>query len=179
MKLQRQVAHAGGHMDVTLEAGGEVLVWTDSNDPKPIPNCNNGIVKIRLPDGKQTCLAQLDWSLAVHISAPDGNGSVYVDTEAPVNPEPGTAGWFAYTNEILQIKLDGSAVVRWAHHRSRPLNSYNWQPKLSVSRDGSRLLYASNFNLQAIDGYPREYSDTYMIVLGPRPATAPTLNDGP
>ena len=66
----------------------------------------------------------------------------------------------------MQVKLDGSGVIRWAHHRSRPLNSYNWQPKLSISRDGTRLLYASDFDLQAIDGYTAEYSDTYMIVLG-------------
>ena len=136
MNFLRQVGHADGHKDVTRDTNGnEVLVWTNSNDPQPIPNCNNGIVKILLASGTQTCLAQLDWSLAVHISAPDGNGTVFVDTEAPGNPESGSSGWVAYTNEILQVKLDGSGVIRWAHHRSRPLNSYNWQPKLSVSRD--------------------------------------------
>ena len=172
MNFLRQVGHADGHKDVTRDTNGnEVLVWTNSNDPQPIPNCNNGIVKILLSSGTQTCLAQLDWSLAVHISAPDGNGSVFVDTEAPSNPESGGSGWVAYTNEILQVKLDGSGVIRWAHHRSRPLNSYNWQPKLSVSRDGTRLLYASDFDLQAIDKYTTEYSDTYLIAIGS--ATAP------
>ena len=186
MNFQRQVAHAGGHMDVTRDTNGdEVLVWTNSNDSQPIPNCNNGVVKIRLADASQKCLAQLDWSLAVHISAPDGNGTVFVDTEAPSNPAPGSSSWVPYTNEILQVKLDGSGVMRLAHHRSRRLNNYNWQPKVSTSRDGSRLLFASNFDLPVIDGYDMEYSDTYLIRLngastppppGGTPPPAPSPN---
>ncbi len=66
MNFQRQLARAGGHMDVTWDTNGsEVLVWTNSADPQPI--CNNGIVKIRFSDGQQSCLATFDWSLAVHI----------------------------------------------------------------------------------------------------------------
>jgi hypothetical protein len=175
MNFLRQVGHADGHKDVTRDTNGdEVLIWTNSDDPQPIPNCNNGIVKVRLADGAQTCLLQLDWSLAVHISAPDGNGSVYVDTEAPANPESGSSGWKAYTDEILQVKLDGSGATRWAHHRSRPLSSYNWQPKLSVSRDGSRLLYGSNYDLPKILGGNTEYADAYLLVFGTSTSAAPT-----
>jgi len=182
MNFLRQVGRADGHKDVTLDTNGdEVLVWTNSNDPQPI--CNNGIVKIRLADAQQTCLASLDWSLAVHISAPDNSGFVYVETYAPSNPTP-SSGWVAYTNELLQIKLDGSQILRLAHHRSRPFqtNTYNWQPKMSTSRDGSRVVYGSDYDLQSIDGYADQYSDVYLIVLGgtstaapaPPPAPAPT-----
>jgi hypothetical protein len=179
MNFLRQVGHADGHKDVTLDTdGNEVLVWTNSNDPQPI--CNNGIVKIRLADGQQTCLVSLDWSLAVHISAPDDSGFVYVETYAPSNPTPPT-GWVAYTNELLQIKLDGSQVLRLAHHRSRPFqaNTYNWQPKMSASRDGSRVVYGSDYDLQVIDGNAAQYSDVYLIVVGspsnltPAPVPAP------
>jgi hypothetical protein len=182
MNFLRQVGHADGHKHVTRDTNGaEVLVWTNSNDPQPIPACNNGIVKILLASGAQTCLAQLDWSLAVHISAPDGNGSVFVDTEAPSNPEPSSTGWVPYTNEILQIKLDGSGITRWAHHRSRrsAINTYNWQPKLSVSRDGTRLLYASNLDMPAVDGYAAQYSDEYMIVLGSPSTSTPSPTPSP
>jgi hypothetical protein len=185
MNFLRQVGRADGHKDVTLDTdGNEVLVWTNSNDPQPI--CNNGIVKIRLADGQQTCLASFDWSLAVHISAPDNSGFVYVETYAPSNPAP-SGGWVAYTNELLQIKLDGSQVLRLAHHRSRPFqtDTYNWQPKMSTSRDGSRVVYGSDYDLQAIDGYAAEYSDVYLIVVGspststppaaPSPAPTPAL----
>jgi hypothetical protein len=174
MNFQRQVGHADGHKDVTSDTNGnEVLIWTNSADPQPIANCNNGIVKIQLSNGAQTCLLQLDWSLAVHISAPDGNGTVFVDTEAPANPESGSSGWVAYTDEILQVKLDGSGTTRWAQHRSRPLNSYNWEPKISTSRDGTRLLYASDYNLQTIDGYTSNYGDTYLIATN-LPASQPS-----
>jgi bacillopeptidase F len=36
-------------------------------------------------------------------------------------------------------------------------------PRLSVSRDGGKLAYSSNYGLQQILGYPTEYSDAYLI----------------
>ncbi len=186
MNFLRQLSHADGHKHLTVDSDGqEVLIWTNSDDAQPIANCNNGIVKINLSNAQQTCLLQLDWSLAVHITAPDGNGFVFVDTEAPSNPESGSTGWKPYTNEILQVKLDGSSVIRLAHHRSRALDSYVWQPKISVSRDGSRLLFASNYDLQNIDSNPAGYADTYMLMTqaaastsssptNPPPPTTPT-----
>ena len=168
LNFLRQVGHADGHKHATVDTNGdEVVIWTNSNDADPIPNCQNGIVKIRLADATQTCLLQLDWSLAVHITAPDGDGWAFVDTEAPANPDPGSPGWVPYTDELLQIKLDGSSVLRLAHHRSRPQNSYSWQPKNTVSRDGRWLLYASNFGLSGKDGNSIEYADTYLIQVGP------------
>ena len=181
MNFLRQVGHSDGHKHLTRDTNGsEVLIWTNSSDPQPIANCQNGIVKILLADASQTCLAQLDWSLAVHITAADGNGSAYVETYAPANPQPSTSDWKPYTNELLQVKLDGSGVVRLAQHRSRPLNSYNYEPKMTSSRDGSRLLYASNYDLQKINGYTSEYSDTYLIVLGAQGSTSsPTSTSTP
>jgi hypothetical protein len=163
MNFLRQVAPADGHMDMTRDTNGdEVMMWANANDPHPI--CNNGVVKVRLADASQTCLATFDWSLAIHISGTDNSGWVFVETYAPGDPIP-PSGWYAYTDELVQVKLDGSQVRRLLHHRSRPLNSYTYQPKLSVSRDGSKLAYASNFGLQQILGYPTEYSDAYMVDL--------------
>ncbi len=165
MNFLRQVAHIGGHMHMSRDLNGdEVLVWTNSNDAQPACG-QNAIVKIRLADGAQTCLLSLDWSLAVHISAADDTWA-FVETYNPSDVIP-PSGWLPYTNELLQIKLDGSEVRRLAHHRSRPLNSYNYQPKLTVSRDGTHLVYASNFGLQSTLGYPKDYSDEYMIVSAP------------
>jgi len=179
MNFLRQVGHADGHKHLTVDTNGqEVLIWTNSNDPQPIANCNNGIVKIDLVNAAQTCLAQLDWSLAVHITAPDGNGYVFVDTEAPVNPESGSSGWKVYTNEIIQIKLDGTSITRLAHHRSRGDGNYNWEPKIDVSRDGSRILYASNYDMQVIDGDSAQYADTYLLLTG-APASSTTTTPTP
>jgi hypothetical protein len=167
MVFQRQVTDTEGHMHLTRDTdGSEVLVWTNSADPHPI--CDNGVVKVNLASGEQTCLLSLDWSLAVHITCPDGNGSCYVDTEAPADPNP-AAAWPAYTDELLQVKLDGSGTARLAHHRSRPLNTYNWEPRLTVSRDGSALLFSSDYGLQAIAGKPIDYADAYLIRLSAPP----------
>ena len=46
MTFLRQVGHADGHKHLTVDTNGqEVLIWTNSADPQPIANCNNGIVK--------------------------------------------------------------------------------------------------------------------------------------
>jgi len=173
MNFLRQVARAGGHMDVTRDTNGdEVLVWMNAGDPAPI--CNNGLVKIRLADATHTCLVTFDWSLSGHVSATDNSGWVFVETYAPGDPIP-PSGWFRYTDEIIQIKLDGTQIRRLAHHRSRPFNNYSYQPRVSVSRDGRKLVYSSNYGLQAISGNPREYSDAYLIDVGVEsPGTAGT-----
>lgn len=163
MNFLRQVAPTIGHMDVTRDINGqEVLIWANAADPAPI--CSNGVVKINLSDGQQTCLLSLDWSLAFHVSAPDGNGWCVVTTYAPSDPDP-ISNWPLYTNEILQLKLDGSEVRRLAHHRSRPFNGYNYTPRTSLSRDGSRLVYSSNYGLQSILGLLTEYSDVYLMAV--------------
>jgi hypothetical protein len=167
MNFQRQLTHAIGHMRLTRDTNGEdVLIWTNSNDAQPIANCQNGIVKVRLRDGHQTCLIELDWSLAVHITAADGDGWAIVETYAPSE----ASAWAPYTNEILRVKLDGTETRRLLHHRSRPVNSYEYQPRASASRDGTRLVFTSNYNLQRLFGYPNLYTDAYLATL---PAITP------
>jgi len=170
MNFLRQVAPAGGHMDVARDVNGdEVLLWANAADPKPV--CENGIVKIRLADASQTCLISLDWSLAEHVSAPDNNGWVIVETYAPNDPSP-SGGWRKYMGEILQVKLDGSEIRRLGHHRSRPFDSYYYTPRASSSHDGRKIVFSSNFGLQAILGSPSIYVDTYMIDVEATSATS-------
>ena len=90
--------------------GSEVSVRTNWPDPTPIPNCQNGFVKLNLATVQQTCLLELDFSLSVHVTAPDQGGWVFAET---YNSTPASAPWFAYTNELLQIKLDGTEVRDW------------------------------------------------------------------
>jgi hypothetical protein len=149
MKFIRRVAPKGGHMDVTRDIDGEEsLLWANAADPMPV--CENGIVKIRLSDSTQTCLIRLDWSLAVHVSATDNSGWFFVETYAPKDPDAAADGWKLYTNEILQVKLDGTEVRRLAHHRSRPFGSYNYTPRVSASRDGARIVFSSNYGLRSL-----------------------------
>jgi hypothetical protein len=166
MVFQRQLTRAIGHMHLTRDTNNDdLLIWTNSNDPQPIANCENGVVKVRLSDARQTCLLQLDWSLAVHITAPDGNGWVFVETYDPSEPPPAAPAWKLYSNEILQIKLDGTETRRLLHHRSRLTANYGYQPRAAVSRDGSRLVFTSNYGLQRILGYPYTYTDAYFVAI--------------
>ena len=169
MTFQRQVARAGGHMDVTSDTNGdEILLWTNSGDPTPI--CSNAIVKVRLSDAHETCLISLDWSLAVHVSAADSGGWFFMETYAPGDPAPDSAAWKPYTNEILQVKLDGTEVRRLTHHRSRPFDGYNYTPRASTSRDGSRIIFNSNFGLY---GPSTLYTDSYLMVLSASATAVP------
>jgi hypothetical protein len=164
MNFLRQVARVGGHMDVTRDGNGdEVVVWSNAADSAPI--CANGVVKVRLSDGQQTCLLSLDWSLATHVSAPDNQGWVIVTTYTPGDPDPQGPHWPPYANEVLQVSLDGSQVRRLLHHRSRPFDTYNYMPRVSSARDGAKLVYSSNLGLQSAVEDPQSYSDAYLVPI--------------
>jgi len=166
MTFQRQVAPAIGHMDVGRDTDGQpIVLWINAADPQAPANCQNAVVKIRLADAQRTCLLSLDWSLSVHVSAPDAGNWFFLSTYAASDPLPGPGTWRRYTNEILQVRLDGSEVHRLAHHRSRPANDYWYTPRAAVDRDGRRLVYSSNFDLPSMLGYDRTYSDVYLVDL--------------
>jgi len=169
MVFQRQLTHAIGHQHLARDTNGDdLLVWNNSGDPAPPIFCPNGIVKVRLSDAHQTCLLPLDWSLAVHITASDGNGWVFVETYDPADPPASLPAWKLYTNEILKVKLDGTGETqRLLHHRSRQTANYEYQPRATVSRDGRKLVYTSNYGLQAILGYPTWYTDVYFVAVPP------------
>jgi len=164
MNFLRQLTPAVGHMDVGRDTDGQpMLLWINAAEPQPPPGCQNSVVKVRLADAQRTCLLSLDWSLAAHVSVPDGNGWFFVSTYAPGDPGPLPGQWRPYTDEVLQVRLDGSEVRRLAHHRSRPFNDYCYMPRAAVSRDGSRLVFSSNYGLQSLLGYASSYSDAYLV----------------
>jgi hypothetical protein len=166
MNFQRQLATVAGHMDVGRDADGQpIVLWMNAADPQPPLSCQNAVVKIRLADAQRTCLLSLDWSLAAHVSAPDGGPWFYVSTFAPSDPDPLQGGWRPYGGELLQVRLDGSEVRRLAHHRSRPFNDYWYTPRAAVDRDGRRLVFGSNYGLPQVLGWPGSYVDTYVIDL--------------
>jgi len=161
-KFLRQIGLSSSHMAMTRDTNGdEVLVRTNSNDAPALDGCPNGIEKVRLSDGSRTCLLSLDWSLAVHISAPTGAGFVYVETyDAPSLHPTGGENWKVYGGELLRVWFDGR-VDRLCHHRSVAW-SYNGQPKATCSRDGSMLLFSSNMGRPV----PADYCDVYAIAVG-------------
>lgn len=148
LNFVRQVARAGGHMDITTDAyGEECLVWANANDPQP--TAPNALVKIRLSYGEQATLATFPWAFALHVSCPDGTGFAFAETYDPTGKLPG---------QIFKVAFDGSGATPLADHRSIA-TEYVSQPKASVSRDGSLVIFASNWG-QDVRGYVDAYALT-------------------
>jgi hypothetical protein len=175
MNYLRTLTNYREHADVGTDFDGtEILVTANANESDA--NCQNALVKFRLSDGARTCLLPnpgspiFAWEhIAVHIAVPMiGNGWVYVETYDDADWVPGTADWKVYFGEVLAIKLDGSGTIRrLAHHYSRfsPADGYNYQPRVSVNADGTKVLFNSNFGLQSKLNPPADssYTDTYLI----------------
>lgn len=174
-----KIAVTQAHQDVTRVAGREILVRSNSADPTPV--CPNGIEIIDFITNIHVCVLQLGWSprggaesLACHISCSD-NGRVLVSTYAPSNPS--LDQWEPYTNELILIDLNITPpqVVRLAHHRSIPFDSYQYMPKANISRDGTKILFNSNWGKQPHDA---DYSDIYSIDAPPSVVTTPVTVPG-
>ncbi len=84
--------------------------------------------------------AYLDW---IFYSSEDNSDSF---DEVPT-------GWYAYEQEIMAINLVTLEIRRLAHHRSRGIAYYYYQPRVSCSWDGSVVAWTSNFNTNPVLGY--------------------------
>jgi hypothetical protein len=59
--------------------------------------------------------------------------------------QPPTAGnWHPYEDEIVLARIDGRAIYRLAHARSRSAENYWAQPHAAISRDGKYVVFSSN-----------------------------------
>lgn len=157
----RMLARTDGHAAVGRDTNGDdILVYTS--------NIDNGIYRVRIADGARTLLYTPDWSLAVDVSCSDDNG-VFVSTYGLDLNFPG---------QVLKIALDGKSaeVVCETHSRQIPKPGggiyYNPQPKASVSRDGSRVVFCSN------NGHTEDpnYCDMWMVVMDSKPTMIPISN---
>jgi hypothetical protein len=69
--------------------------------------------------------------------------------------------WPLYGEELLLVKIDGTAVYRLAHHRSRSAETYWAQPRAAISRDGRFVAWDSNFDVSGTGD--ANYADVYLI----------------
>lgn len=162
MRLISLLTTANGHHCVCLEDGSPTLVWTNSDeDSLTVPWCKNGVVKVNSV-GQQTGLLTLGWaqppeySSSVHI-APTDLGWVVVETYSNSKVVLGSPQWLPYTNELLQVFLDGRPTVRLAHHRSI-INAYTDETRPVVSPNGEWLIWTSNMSGQI---------GAYLMRIGP------------
>lgn len=81
--------------------------------------------------------------------------------------EPSRSNWDLYEDEIALARVDGGAIYRLAHARSRSAEDYWAQPHAAISRDGKYVVFTSNMAYP--NGCPRnmratnECTDVYLI----------------
>ena len=174
MNFIRQVVSFVGHNDQGRDLNGdEVLLIAGYRDTSPAPGCeNNGVEKVRLSDSKKTCLVPLNWETEVHVSGNSDGRNPWVlvsvtDTgkgtaEANSNlPPDWRSRWGIRFNELILAKIDGSERRRIAHHRSRTLSEYWFQPRAAISRDGKYAVFDSNFGSNPL----KDYTDVFLAYL--------------
>ncbi len=136
-KSMLRISPSNGHKDVTRDpiTGDEVLIWTNSAEtPVTLPDFQNGIVMIRLADGKQLRgLLSDPWIDAVDISCADGVDFCAVSTYGAEEP----------IGRIYKTQLDGSGSSILIDGINHNVTEYNKQPKASLSRKGTFVVYTS------------------------------------
>ncbi len=144
-----------GHPDVTLnpfDNNEDVIIGQEhcGNIGKTVNGrLMGGVVLVRLRDGAVTPLTDpTNEAYPYHISARslDRPGWVYVTYW----PSPGKR----FSDELVAVKLDGSgSVERYAHtHSDSNAGGYRAEPHGVPARDGRRILWASNWTLNATGG---------------------------
>ena len=71
--------------------------------------------------------------------------------------------WRRFYEELILVKIDGSVVIRLAHHRSRSAEYYWAQSRAAISRDGRYAVFDSNMNIGSTG--LNNYTDVYLITI--------------
>jgi hypothetical protein len=81
--------------------------------------------------------------------------------------EPSQTDWHLYEDEIILARIDGGAIFRLAHARSRSAEGYEHQPRAAISRDGKYVAFTSSMaypdGCPAHMHVPGECTDVYVI----------------
>ena len=124
------------------------------------------------PPHRVSCLVDINWA-STHISYRDSPQgwvaiSFFDQSSCPgysCFPQHLAADWSSrwrhFYEEIILVKVDGSSVLRLAHHRSRSAEYYWAQSRAAISRDGHYVVLDSNMNLSGTG--LNSYSDIYLI----------------
>jgi hypothetical protein len=161
----------GGHGDlvsatngktyfVTFECYGDPGIWSVDIT---IPQSASNVEKQRADNRK---LFALEWADDGHIAAAAGGvfrDWAFISVESTDDDfSADVSGWRPYKQEIVMANVVTGELRRLAHHRSRGVvaATYYYQPRVSVSWDGTQVAWASNFGYNSPD-----YADIYAIAL--------------
>lgn len=131
--------------DLCVDASGrEVYVTFDPTTGK-LQGDQQKVVAVRLADGSTQDVLRTDW-VGTDISCRnlDRPGWAYLSDGAADRPRARTGGF----DEIYAVQLDGSGTVqRFAHARQSPGADFGYRSTAVPSRDGTRVLWASDWLL--------------------------------
>ena len=177
----------GGHGDLVSATDGKTYFVTFECYEEPgiwavdisLSQTASNVEKQRADNRK---LFATEWADDGHMAA--GARGMFQDwafISVESNDDPftgGVSGWRPYKQEIVMANVVTGELRRLAHHRSRGIGaSYYHQPRVSVSWDGTRVAWASNFGYAGPD-----YGDIYAIELasaGSPPPPPPPTPAGP
>lgn len=173
------------HYDTGYDLNGK-SVFIASNNSFTLPGLSNpcasgGGIDVRQLTDLRSASCLLDHQPYWHVSYRGGTSQPWIALsffdDRKSGPEllsnnskyekPSTDNWKLYEDEIMLATVDGSAVYRLAHARSRSSESYWGQPHAAISRDGKYVVFTSNMAFRAgcpADMHvPGECSDVYLI----------------
>jgi len=138
-----------------FDHGEDVIVGGRSCPGSGLPH----VVMVRLRDGRVTPLSQAGDAPVGHVSLRnlDRPGWAYVS----FYDVPGAL----YRDEIVSFKLDGSGTAeRWCRTRTSASGCYRCEAHPVPSRDGRRVLFASNWTRDCGSGCgPRKMVAAYVV----------------
>jgi len=74
------------------------------------------------------------------------------------------SAWLPYDQEVILAKVDGSAIYRMAHHRSKDGENYWAIPVGTISYDADYIVFNSNWDISNTGD--AQYADVYTIATG-------------
>ena len=186
--IVRVITGAGGHADIGRDINGEEIMVTTNDTDSSLTGCYPGLFKINIQTLVRTCLVDYGhavpppggsgpytgwWGKGSHVSINNVGGHPWAlisnydfnttspDTREfnPSLPANWQQLWGKYFNEMFLVKLDGTQIIRLAHHRSRE-DGFFTSPRAALSRDGKYVLFDSNYALQTGIGM---YTDVYLM----------------
>lgn len=160
MNFIRQIMSINTHKFVMLDTDGSEVIICSPDQP--------GIQKVNINTSQATLLLDIGWHepfIAGHIAGTIDATDPYVLVSTYDNGD-GTKVVYPFQNEIFQVFLErrNRPVQRWAHNRANPSSPYGNQPHLTMSKDGSILIFNSNMGGQ---------TDAYMFVISTPPIPVP------
>jgi hypothetical protein len=143
-----------GHGDICLLADGSEALVYDGADHQLDHNRNINIAD--LATGRVTIGVRIGWESTPHVSCRnlDLSGWALISTQGPDKKYPN------HDFEIFWLKLDGSREVRRVahHHSDRDDGGYFAEQHAVTNRDGSKIVFASNWQRRRVSSYLIDFS---------------------